>query len=320
MKLSVVTTLYCSGPHLREFYERMTASVLSVTDDYEIIMVNDGSPDDSLAIARELVARDCHVVVVDLSRNFGHHKAIMAGLSYAQGKLVFLIDCDLEEDPENFPQFYNKLKASDDCDVVYGVQPQRKGSLLNVFFARIFYRVLNGISSISFDDNMVFSRLMTLRYVKSLLRFGESELFLVGLWSITGYTQQSICILTRHRGESSYTFAKKMAMVVNAITSFSNKPLSLIFYTGLIIEVIAIIYTTYALLSYLILKQTMSGWVSIVISIWMLGGAIILFLGIIGQYLSKIFIETKNRPYVIIRQEYRNQSVSSEGGEKILKP
>jgi putative glycosyltransferase len=307
MKLSIVTTLYLSEPHLEEFYRRMTVSAQSVTQDYEIIMVHDGSPDQSLAVAKALVDKDSHGVVIDLSRNFGHHKAIMAGLSFAQGDFVFLIDCDLEEDPENLKPFYEKLTATVDCDVVYGVQPKRKSGFFHNLCAKILYHLLNTSGGATFDENMVFSRVMTRRYVQSLLKFGENELFIVGLWSITGYTQLGMPIPTRHRGKSSYSFSKKVMMALDAITSFSNKPLHMIFYAGFAVEAVAFIYSLYVIGLKVFYNQVLSGWSSVIISVWMLGGAIILCLGVIGQYLSRAFIEVKHRPYVIIKEEYRHR-------------
>lgn len=310
MKISIVTTMYHSVRYLNEFYARMSKTVQSITKDYEIIFVNDGSPDNSLDTALQFQKTDDRIVVIDLSRNFGHHKAVMAGLSFAQGDLVFLIDCDLEEDPENLALFHETLSQAPDCDVVYGVQKVRKGTVLNKITARLFYKVMNFLSDEKLDPDMVFSRLMSRRYVQSLLRFTESELFLVGLWKITGYTQRPVTIQTRSKGTSTYTFRKKVTMAINAITSFSNMPLIAIFYLGLLIVISSCVYIMYFLLRKIIFGDLLSGWTSLIISVWMNGGLIILFMGIIGIYLSRIFIETKSRPFVIVKHEYRKNVMS----------
>lgn len=166
---SIVTTLYHSASHLEEFYLRACAAVEKVVDGYEIILVNDGSPDDSLAVALELCDRDHRVSVVDLSRNFGHHKAIMVGLSQAKGRLVFLIDCDLEEDPELLTEFFKSM-ADSGADVVYGVQQRRKGSFVERVSGSLFYAIFNLLSTYPVPPNQVTARLMTHRYVTALLR------------------------------------------------------------------------------------------------------------------------------------------------------
>ena len=178
MKLSIVTTLYRSAPYLAEFHQR-AASVARdlVADDYEIVLVNDGSPDESLALAVELTQADPHVTVIDLSRNFGHHKAMMTGLAHAQGELVFLIDSDLEEEPE-WLLYFAKQMTQDECDVVYGVQEQRKGGWVERWSGHWFYVLFNALTGLQLPRSVVTARLMTRRYVNALLRHGERELLI----------------------------------------------------------------------------------------------------------------------------------------------
>src|SRR4051812_38723578 len=165
MRLSIVTTLYRSAAHLAEFHRRITAAALQVTDDYELIFVNDGSPDDSQAVAVELSKSDPKLSVVELSRNFGHHKAIMTGLQRARGEWVFLIDCDLEEEPELLLPFWKEAedKAS---DVVFGVQRHRKGGWFERLSGAIFYWLINRLSTYPVPPNLVTVRLMRQSYVR----------------------------------------------------------------------------------------------------------------------------------------------------------
>jgi len=312
MKFSIVTTMFLSAPHLREFYHRMARSVQILSDDYEMVFVNDGSPDNSLDIALDLQKLDPKIRVIDLSRNFGHHKAVMAGLSFTCGDYVFLIDCDLEEDPENLGMFYETITGEADCDVVYGVQPRRKGTVTSRITAALFYRVLNFLSKEEMDPQMVFSRLMSRRYVDSLLQFKESELFLVGLWKITGYHQKPVTIPTHNKGISSYTLGKKMALVVNAITSFSNKPLIFISYLGGLISFGSLLVILHLLFMKLWFNLVLPGWTSVMISVWLIGGLIIFCMGVIGIYIAKMFIEIKHRPYVIVRRDYRDNRLENE--------
>jgi len=311
MKLSIVTTMYYSTPYIHEFYERITTSAQKITDDYEIIFVNDGSPDDSLEVSLQIQKLDNRITVIDLSRNFGQHKAVMAGLSFASGELIFLIACDLEEVPENLPLFHETLFQNPDCDVIYGVQEKRKGSLWSRANAQVFYKILNYLSDEKLDASMVFSRLMTKRYVQSLLQFKEHELFIVGLWKITGFKQKALTIETRHKGVSSYTLKKKAVMAVNAITSFSNKPLIFIFYMGVFLLSLSFLYIFYLFFTKLFVRQILSGWTSLMISIWMVGGLNILLMGIIGIYLSRVFIETKKRPYIIVKSVHKREKETS---------
>lgn len=280
----------------------MSQSAKSVTNDYEIIFVNDGSPDDSLSIAQNIQTLDDRVVIVDLSRNFGHHKAIMAGLAYAQGDLIFLIDCDLEEDPENLPLFYKTLTSEPTCDVIYGCQHKRKGGSLSAIRGYMFYKMMNMFSDVALDANMVFSRLMTKRYVESLLQFKESEFFIVGIWKLTGYTQKGITIPTRHRGVSSYTFAKLLSMVLEAVTSFCFKPLEYMFWAGVIVFIAALLYIVKVICQHLFWGATLSGWTSIFSSILFFGGLNLMFIGMVGLYVSKSLSESKRRPFYIVRQ------------------
>lgn len=304
MKLSIVATLYQSAQYIEEFCRRAGAAARQLDDDdYEIVLVNDGSPDDSLARAIRLTKFDSHVVVVDLSRNFGHHKAMMTGLSHTQGEQVFLIDSDLEEEPEWLLSFSAQMER-DRCDVVYGIQEQRKGRLFERWSGQWFYRLFRVLTGLTLPENIVTARLMTRRYVDALLRHDEREIFLAGLWHITGFDQRPQTIKKHGTSETTYTFRRKMTIFVNSVTSFSNAPLRAIFYIGVTVSLLAGGYTSYIIINWLFFATPLGGWTSVMASIWLLGGAIISFIGVIGIYLSKIFMETKRRPYTIVRQIY----------------
>jgi putative glycosyltransferase len=305
MDISVVTTLYYSAPYLEAFYHRIKTEAEKITCHYEIIFVNDGSPDHSLDIVVSFHQMDPKVRVVDLSRNFGHHKAMMTGLSFCRGKRIFLIDCDLEEEPELLGQFYQAL-LEQDCDVVYGIQKERKGNFFEKVTGSIYYFLFQRLSGIAFPKNIVTARLMTKRYVKSLLRHREREITIAGIWHITGYQQLPIYIVKHSKGKTTYNFFKKFNILINAITSFSNKPLIFIFYVGLLIALISAYFILEMIIRKLFFQIGLVGWTSLIVSIWFIGGLIICFLGIIGIYISKIFIETKQRPYTIVRQLYQN--------------
>jgi putative glycosyltransferase len=312
VKLSIVATLYQSAAYIAEFHRRASAAAQQLAgDDYEIVLVNDGSLDKSLQMAVQLTESDDHVVVVDLSRNFGHHKAMMTGLSHAKGERVFLIDSDLEEEPEWLIGFAEQM-ARDQCDVVYGEQEQRKGDFFERWSGQLFYRIFRILTGLDMPDNIVVGRLMTRRYVDALLQHGESEVFMAGLWLITGFDQKPQKIRKHSTSETTYTLRKKISQLVNSITSFSNAPLVGIFFIGCVIFFISGLYTSYIIANWLFLAQPPSGYTSLIASIWLLGGMITAFLGVIGIYLSKVFSETKRRPYTIVRGIFRKKSDGNE--------
>lgn len=304
MELSIVTTLYRSAPYLDEFHARVSSEAKRLAKNYEIILVNDGCPGDSLATALRLQAADPHVVVVDLSRNFGHHKAVMAGLAQATGAHVFLIDCDLEEPPESLGAFAARF-GKGDCDVVYGVQSNRKGGWFERSSGCLFYSLFNFLTDLDMPRNILTSRLMSRRYVDALLSHEERELFLAGLWHIVGFEQVPSEVVKSSKGESTYTFRKKVALLVNSVTSFSDKPLIYIFYVGSLISLVSAASAVYLVYRRLVHDDILTGWTSLMISVWLLGGLVILFLGVIGIYLSKVFVETKRRP-TLVRHVYRS--------------
>src|SRR3970040_1251802 len=168
VRVSIVTSMFRSSAYLEEFYSRSVRAISAISSAYEVVFVNDGSPDDSLAVALRIRERDPRVRVVDLSRNFGHHRALMTGLAHARGELVFLIDCDLEEEPEWLLRFHETLQRTG-ADVVYGVQSTRKGGLVERASGALFYLVLNRLLTPPLPRNVITARLMTQRYVRALI-------------------------------------------------------------------------------------------------------------------------------------------------------
>lgn len=304
MKLSIVTTLYRSESYIDEFYARASAAAQGFAgDDYEIVMVNDGSPDRSLDVAVALTKKDPRVAVVDLSRNFGHHKALMTGMAHARGEHVFLIDVDLEEEPEWLARFAGIMDAKA-CDVVYGVQEKRKGRWFERWSGECFYFFFDMVSGVKTPRNAVTARLMTRRYVDALLSFKEQELYIDGLFCSAGFEQEPCIVGKLCLNCTTYTLKKKLSLMVNSVTSFSSAPLVLISYIGIAISLFAFAYMLYLVVQRIVFACIIDGWTSIMASIWLLGGLTIFSVGLVGVYISKIFLETKQRPYVIVRHIY----------------
>jgi putative glycosyltransferase len=301
--LSIVTSLFRSARYIDEFHARCTAAAVALTNSYEIILVNDGSLDDSLRVALAVQARDPHVRVIDLSRNFGHHKALMTGLAHARGELVFLIDSDLEEDPAWLPLFHDAKQASG-ADVIYGVQEARKGGWFERTTGEIFFRLFNRMLTHPIPINVVTARLMTRRYVDALVSHRDREVFLAGLWMMTGFDQRPIGVRKESHAPTTYSPLRRLSMLVNALTSFSNRPLIYIFQLGLIVMLLSMAAGVFLMYKRLTGAVGVPGWASIMVSIWFLGGLMIFCIGVIGIYLAKVFTETKDRPYTIVRAEY----------------
>jgi putative glycosyltransferase len=306
--LSVVTSLYKSAPFVQLFHRAVVDAATCVPGECEIIMVNDGSPDDSLAVALDVRERDPRVRVIDLSRNFGHHKALMTGLAHARGDLVFLIDVDLEDDPAQLPRFHEHLVATG-ADVVYGVQDSRKGGWFERSTGALFFNLFNRLLTHPIPANIVTTRLMTRRYVRALVRHRDREICLAGLWMITGFDQRPLVVTKSNREGSSYGIGRRISVFVNAVTSFSNRPLVYIFQLG--IAVIALSIVAGAMLLYQSLTGGIGvpGWASLMVSLWFLGGVTIFCVGMLGIYLAKVFTEIKDRPYTVVRQVYGRNRV-----------
>ncbi len=303
--LSVVTSLYHSGPYIDEFCRRMAGAAKKITNRYEIILVNDGSPDDALEKAVRVQQKNPHIVIIDLSKNFGQHKAMMTGMDQTKGDYVFLIEVDLEEGPEWVVDFHKELKAHSDIDVVYGVQKTRKGGFLERLGGALFYKVFNFFAQIKMPENHVTARLMTRRYVNALLAHRDRALFLGGLYEQVGFRQVPYLVTKVSHSQTTYTLRRKLQLVINSMVSFSTAPLSLIFWCGLCVFLLSACIFTWVLYEWWV-RSISPGWTSLIASIWAVGGILMLSLGVIGLYLKKVLEEVTERPYTVIKQIHRN--------------
>lgn len=308
----MVTTLYQSSPYLEEFHRRISAQARAlVGESYELVFVNDGSPDDSLALALRLHRDDPHVRVLDLSRNFGHHRAIMTGLASARGAMVFLIDCDLEEQPEDLSRFHAEL-ARTSADVVFGVREKREGALFERLSGSLFYRVFNLLSPQPVVPDQLVARLMTRRYVQALVAHRDREIYLGGLCALAGFAQVPLVVHKSSKGKTTYTLGRRIAASVNAVTSFSAKPLIYVFYLGCFILLASAIAAGTLIVRRLFFGLMFPGWPSLIVAVCFFGGLTVFCLGLIGIYLAKIFAEVKERPYTVVRASYEHPAEAGE--------
>jgi putative glycosyltransferase len=306
MKLSIVATLFCSAKYITEFHQRITSEANKITDSYEIIFVNDGSPDDSLCIAKKIVGQDTHVKIIDLSRNYGHHRAMMCGLEHSIGERVFLIDVDLEELPETLVQFWQIMDRDADTDVVVGELAEKNVPLLKRLTSDLFYKLFNLLSVVKISSRDIVSRLMTRDYVNALIQYSEKEIFFPAIWEDAGFKKVRVLATKSHDGYTTYTWRKKLTMAVDAVTSFSSKPLIYIFYLGMMFSFGSLVFITYLIILKLVIGQVILGWTSVMAALLLIGGIIIFSLGVIGIYLSKIYVQVKSRPNYLVKKIYQH--------------
>ena len=305
-EISIVSTLFRSRPFLDEFLaECLQALELVGANSFEIVLVNDGSPDDSLAYALGRRADIPELVVIDLSRNFGHHPAIQAGLRESRGSLVFLIDCDLEVRPAVLANFLPKLRQSG-ADVVFGYQEIRKGQWFERFSGKLFWAGFNRLSDTHVPENLVTERVMTRRFVDALLRLGDYNLFMGGMMSWTGFSQVGMSVGKQQRaGPSSYTLLRRLQLMVNAVSSFSSKPLVWLFNIGVGITFTSFGYAIYLIVRKLMFDDALLGFTSMMTMMALTLGILTTGLGLVGIYLGKVFNQVQNRPNYIIRDIHR---------------
>ncbi len=303
MRLSIVATLYNSAPFLDEFVTRCVASAEKVTSDFEFLLIDDGSPDASLANALYLAQNEPRIKIVELSRNFGHHAAMLAGLAHACGDLIFLLDSDLEEPPELLDSFL-EIMRHEDADVVFGVHDRSQGSWFRRWSGRTFWKIFNMLSDVKAEPNRCAISLMTRQYAEALSALPERNVSLVGLFAWPGFKQIPVRIERRIRREkSTYTPRKRMSLFAKSIIDFSAKPLVAIFYFGLIIAALAFATAFYFIVAKIMNPDAVeAGFTAIIVSIWLVGGIIISVLGIVGIYVSQLYIEAKGRPRTIVRK------------------
>lgn len=304
MKLSIVTSLYRSEPYLAEFLRRAAEAARPLAgEDFEVIFVNDGSPDNSLETALRLRRDEPRLTVVDLARNFGHHHALMAGIRRAAGERVFLIDVDLEEPPELLGELWRVLEEHPEADVAYGVQRERKGGWFERWSGRLFYRVMRLLSPVDYPADTLTARLMSRRYVESLKLFRDREFDLWVNFALAGFVQLPVEAVKTDKGSSSYTFGRKLRHALESVTSSSAAPLYGIFLLGMAVFLTALGYLGFLVVNK-IFWEVPVGWSMLAASIWGMGGMIMISIGTVGIYLGRVFVECKQRPEVIVRRVY----------------
>lgn len=300
-QLSVVAPCLNEAKGLPEFHRRASAACAATGLTHEIVIVNDGSRDDTWPVMCSLASSDPHLVCIDLSRNHGHQLALTAGLTLCRGQRILIIDADLQDPPELLPQMLARMDAG--ADVVYGQRRKRSGeTAFKLFTASLFYRIINALTERPIPVDTGDFRLMSRRALDALLSMPERHRFIRGMVSWIGFRQEALPYDrdARFAGETNYPFRKMLRFAVDAVTSFSVKPLQIATWIGLGTGVIAVLLMIYAIVGFF-LHKTVSGWASIVVAVSLLSSVQLFVLGIIGEYLGRLYEQSKGRPLFIIR-------------------
>ncbi len=306
IELSVVIPVYNEEEVLPECHQRVKAALEALDLVYEIVFVNDGSSDSSVEILRAFAERDRRVGVVLLSRNFGHQIAITAGLDHARGAAVVVMDADLQDPPEVLGKMVERWREG--FDVVYGVRARREGeSVFKTTTASLFYRLIHALAAVDIPRDAGDFRLMSRRAVDALQQIEERHRFVRGLVTWIGFRQTGIDYVREPRsaGTTKYPLRKMVIFAFDAIVSFSSAPLRVATALGLFSSLAAFSYAAFAVWARLFTGRVVSGWTSMVIVVAFLGGVQLLSLGVIGEYLGRIYNEAKARPLYFVDEVLR---------------
>jgi dolichol-phosphate mannosyltransferase len=307
--ISVVSPVYKAEECIEELCNKIKLAVEPLTQDFEIILVDDRSPDQSWSVIQTEAFKDQRVIGIRLSRNFGQHRAITAGLDVARGDWVVVMDCDLQDPPEQIPFLY--AKAIEGSEIVIAEFEERQESVFAQWVSNLFWTSLSWLAGISFDPKVGNFRIMSKRVVENFRCYREQSRLLGGITSLMGFTTSTIVVKRKERfaGETSYTFIKKLSAALDITIAYSDKPLKISVVGGLAISGISVIIGSIILLLKFVGLIEVSGWAGVMFSLYLLGGLIIANLGVIGYYLSKTFDETKRRPLYIVETVTQDISI-----------
>jgi len=305
VRISVVAPLYNEQENIDALFRRLLEVLEALNTSYEIVCVNDGSRDNTLKNLLEYHQRYPQIKVVNLSRNFGKDIAMSAGIDYSQGMAVIPIDADLQDPPELIAEMIEKWQQG--YDVVYASRRVRIGeSWLKRFTAEGFYQVINKLSRVPIPPNTGDFRLIDRRVVESIKKMPERQRFMKGIFAWVGYKQTSILFdrEPRYQGQTKWNYWKLWDFAIDGITSFSFLPLKVWTYVGLIIALVSLVYASFLMLRTIILGIDVPGYASLMVAVLFLGGIQLLTLGIIGEYIGRVYEEVKGRPLYLVRDCY----------------
>jgi glycosyltransferase involved in cell wall biosynthesis len=307
--ISVVIPVYRAESCLEELYRRLRAALETVTTDFEIVLVEDCGGDGSWPLIVDLAQKDPRVKGIQFSRNFGQHYGITAGLDHCDGDWIVVMDCDLQDRPEEIPRLY--AKAQEGHEIVVARRAKRNDPFFKQINSRLYYKLLSWLADMDYDPQANNFRMLSRKVIRNYLQMRERSRFFISLINWMGFPAATIDVQhdERFEGESTYTFAKLWRLGAETIIAYSDKPLRLAIRFGFIIAFFAFLYGLYILFLALFHGSPVTGWSSLIVSFYFIGGIIIAILGILGIYLGKTYDETKQRPlYVINHTTFDEQS------------
>ena len=315
--LSVIVPVFNESAVLADFHRQMSAVMIETGSDYELIYIDDGSSDNSVDQLNEIRKADTHVALIELSRNFGKEIALSAGLDHARGDAVIIIDADLQDPPDLVHTFLEEWRNG--YDVVYGRRTDRRGeSRTKKLTAKWFYRILNYLSDVEIPEDVGDFRLLSRRAVDALISLPERHRYMKGLYAWIGYPQKSVPYVRepREAGESKWNYWRLWNFALEGITSFSDVPLKVATYVGVLTSGVAFVYGLFLLVRTLIWGNPVPGYPSLIIVMLFLGGVQLICLGIIGEYLARTFQESKGRALYFVKGYHPvKEQLQAEKGE-----
>jgi dolichol-phosphate mannosyltransferase len=300
--ISVVTPVYCCASCLRELCRRLGETLSKIADDYEIVLIDDASPDGAWNVMRELCAADARIKAIGLSRNFGQHYAIAAGLEHATGEWIVVMDCDLQDRPEEIAALY--AKAREGNDIVFAEREVRSDGWFKRNASRAFIALLNWLSGANYDYRTANFGIYSRAVVDAVRSMGDRSRFFPVMVRWTGFRSTSIAVQHDARGEgkSAYSLRKRLRLALDVILSSSDKPLRLVAALGILVSIAALGMTGYSLARYLHGDVTVAGYTSLIASMWLIAGVVLFCMGIIGLYVGRVFESVKFRPTFLVRE------------------
>lgn len=300
--ISVIIPVYQCCQSLNELSNRLMKALSSITEDFEIIMVNDASPDFAWESIKTLALQDSRVKGINLSRNFGQHYAITAGLDYAQGDWIVVMDCDLQDQPEEIIKLYHK--AQEGYDIVFGRRAERKDSFIKKLGSKLFYKIYDYFTESDTDNTIANFSILNQKVVKEFKKLKEQNRSYYLFINWLGFKRANVDIdhAKRLEGKSSYTLEKLINLAIDSIVAQSNKPLRLSIKFGFIMAFFSLLYAGWLIIRYYAFSIPVEGWTSMMVSFYFIGGLLFANMGFLGLYIGKIFDETKNRPLYVISE------------------
>jgi dolichol-phosphate mannosyltransferase len=306
VRYTIIVPVYNEEAVIQESYRRLTRVMESTGEPYELLFINDGSEDRTAEMIEGFAEKNECVKLLDFSRNFGHQIAITAGIDYASGDAIVIIDADLQDPPELIPKMIEKWQEG--YEVVYAKRSQRKGeTLFKKWTAALFYRLIGAMAEVNIPHDTGDFRLMDRKVCDAMQSIREKNRFVRGLVSWVGFRQTAIEYVReeRYAGETKYPLKKMLRFSMDGITSFSYKPLKMATYLGFVVSSVSFVYLIVSLGQKIFTTSTMAGWSALIACLMLLNGVILIFIGILGEYIGRIYDETKNRPLYILRNKQK---------------